>query len=187
MLSPGSCFLSWSRARLRSSSLRARYPDTLPKPRTPLGASRHHSGMGHVDLRLCAVADRTDLGLCRHSRGPQGGGAAMIVALFNVYLVILFFLVKFKIVPFTLFWEVSPLIVLLLLMFGLFIPMGWGAPQGPALVVRNSVAVVPNVAGEVTDVPVEPNKPLRAGDVLFKIDPIPYQAQVDTIGAQVKF
>jgi multidrug resistance efflux pump len=157
------------------------------KPRTPLGAGCHHSGMGHVDLRLCAVAARIDLGLCRHSRGPQGGGAAMIVALFNVYLVILFFLVKFKIVPFNLFWKVSPLIVLLLLMFGLFVPMGWGAPQGPALVVRNSVAVVPNVAGEVTDVPVEPNKPLRAGDVLFKIDPIPYQAQVDTIGAQLKF
>jgi RND family efflux transporter MFP subunit len=72
-------------------------------------------------------------------------------------------------------------------MFGLFIPMGWGAPQGPALVVRNSVAIVPNVAGEVTDVPVEANKPLKAGDVLFKIDPIPYQAQVDTIAAQLKF
>src|SRR5215831_4878035 len=72
-------------------------------------------------------------------------------------------------------------------MFGLFIPMGWGAPQGPALVVRNSVAVVPNVAGEVTDVPVEANKPLKAGDVLFKIDPVPYQAQVDTIAAQLKF
>jgi multidrug resistance efflux pump len=111
----------------------------------------------------------------------------MIVALFNVYLVILFILVKLKIVPFNLFWKVSPLIVLLLLMFGLFIPMGWGAPQGPALVVRNSVAIVPNVAGEVTDVPVEPNKPLKAGDVLFKIDPVPYQSQVDAIGAQLKF
>jgi len=111
----------------------------------------------------------------------------MIVALFNVYLVILFFLVKFKIVPFNLFWKVSPLLVLLLLMFGLFIPMGWGAPQGPAMVVRNSVAIVPDVAGEVTEVPVSPNKPLKAGDVLFKIDPTPYQAQVDTIAAQLKF
>jgi hypothetical protein len=54
----------------------------------------------------------------------------MIVALFNVYLVILFILVKTKIVPFNLFWKCSPLIVLLLLMFGLFIPMGWGAPAG---------------------------------------------------------
>ena len=111
----------------------------------------------------------------------------MIVAIFNVYLVILFILVKTKIVSFNLFWKCSPLIVLLLLMFGLFIPMGWGAPQGAALVVRNSVQIVPNVAGEVTEVPVEPNKPLKAGDVLFKIDPVPYQAQVDSIGAQVKF
>src|SRR6187549_407820 len=111
----------------------------------------------------------------------------MIVAIFNVYLVILFILVKTKIVSFNLFWKCSPLIVLLLLMFGLFIPMGWGAPQGAALVVRNSVQIVPNVAGEVTKVPVEPNKPLKAGDVLFKIDPVPYQAQVDSIGAQVKF
>ncbi len=108
----------------------------------------------------------------------------MIVAILNVYLVILFILVKTKIVPFNLFWKCSPLIVLLLLMFGLFIPMGWGAPQGAALVVRNSVQIVPNVAGEVTEVPVEPNKPLKAGDVLFKIDPVPYQAQVDAIGAQ---
>jgi RND family efflux transporter MFP subunit len=77
--------------------------------------------------------------------------------------------------------------VLLLLMFGLFIPMGWGAPQGPSVVVRNSVQIVPNVAGEVTEVPVEPNKPLKAGAVLFKIDPVPYQAQVDSIGAQLKF
>jgi multidrug resistance efflux pump len=111
----------------------------------------------------------------------------VIIAILNVYLVLLFILVKMKIVPFNLFWKCSPLIVLLLLMFGLFIPMGWGAPQGPALVVRNSVAIVPNVAGEVTDVPVEANKPLKAGDVLFKIDPVPYQAQVDAIGAQLKF
>ena len=111
----------------------------------------------------------------------------MIVALLNVYLVILFILVKLKIVPFNLFWKISPLIVLFLLMFGLFVPMGWGAPQGPAMVVRNSVAIVPNVAGEVTEVPVEANKPLKAGDVLFKIDPVPYQAQVDTIAAQLKF
>lgn len=78
-----------------------------------------------------------------------------------------------KIVPFNLFWKCSPLLVLLLLLFGLFVPMGWGAPQGPALVLRNSVAIVPDVAGEVIDVPVTPNTPLKAGDVLFKIDPIP--------------
>jgi RND family efflux transporter MFP subunit len=89
-------------------------------------------------------------------------------------------------VPFNLFWKVSPAIVLFLLMFGLFIPMGWGAPQGPALVVRHSVAIVPDVAGEVTEVPVEPNQQLRAGDVLFRIDPLPFEAQVRALAAQLK-
>jgi RND family efflux transporter MFP subunit len=110
----------------------------------------------------------------------------VIVVLLNVYLVILFLLVKLNIVRFNLFWKVSPFIVLLLLLIGLFIPMGWGAPQGSAVVVRNSVAVVPDVAGEVIEVPVAANVPLKAGDVLFRIDPVPYDAQVKAIQAQLK-
>lgn len=110
----------------------------------------------------------------------------MIVAILNVYLVLLFVLVKLNVIRFTLFWKVSPAIVLMLLMVGLFIPMGWGAPQGTALVVRHSVAIVPDVAGEVTEVPVVTNAPLKAGDVLFRIDPVPYQAQVDALEAQLK-
>jgi hypothetical protein len=156
-------------------------------PRTPLGYGRHRSRMGHPDLRVCIVAPRIDLGLCRHSRGAQGGGAEMIVALFNVYLVILFFLVKFKIVPFNLFWKVSPLLVLLLLMFGLFIPMAWGAPQGPAMVVRNSLAIVPDVAGEVTEVPVSPNKPLKAGCLVQdRSDALPGAGRHDCRATQVR-
>jgi multidrug resistance efflux pump len=110
----------------------------------------------------------------------------MIVAMLCVYLVLLFVLVRFHVIRFNLFWKVSPFIVLLLLNLGLFIPMGWGAPQGAALVVRNSVAIVPSVAGEVIDVPVEPNKQIKEGDVLFRIDPVPYQAQVSAIEAQLK-
>lgn len=110
----------------------------------------------------------------------------MIVAMLCVYLVLLFALVRLHVIRFNLFWKVSPFIVLLLLNLGLFIPMGWGAPQGPVLVVRNSVAIVPDVAGEVIDVPVEANKPLKSGDVLFRIDPVPYQAQVAAIEAQLK-
>ena len=110
----------------------------------------------------------------------------MIVAMLCVYLVLLFVLVRLGIIHFNLFWKSSPFIVLVLLNLGLFIPMGWGAPQGPALVVRNSVAIVPDVAGEVIDVPVTANTPLKAGDVLFRIDPVPYQAQVAAIEAQLK-
>ena len=110
----------------------------------------------------------------------------MIVVLLNVYLVILFLLVKLKIVRFNLFWKISPFIVFMLLLIGLFIPMGWGAPQGSIVVVRNSVAIVPDVAGEVIDVPVAANVPLKTGDVLFRIDPVPYDAQVKAIEARLK-
>jgi RND family efflux transporter MFP subunit len=110
----------------------------------------------------------------------------MMIALMAVYLTLLFAIVQLGIVRFNLFWKASPFIVLLLLNIGLFIPMGWGAPQGAALVVRNSVAIVPDVAGEVSDVPVTANTPLKSGDVLFKIDPTPYDAQVRAINAQLK-
>ena len=110
----------------------------------------------------------------------------MAVAILNIYLVLLFLLVHFGIVRFNLFWKASPFIVMAIVLIGLFIPMGWGAPQGNALVVRNAVSIVPDVAGEVTDVPVAANAPLKSGDVLFKIDPTPYAAQVKAIDAQFK-
>jgi RND family efflux transporter MFP subunit len=111
----------------------------------------------------------------------------MIVVLLNVYVAILALFVWLRWVPFNLFWKISPVVVLLLLLVGLFIPMGWGAPQGAVQVVRHSVQIIPDVAGEVIDVPVEANKPLKAGDVLFRIDPTPYEAQVKAIEAQLKF
>ena len=39
--------------------------------------------------------------------------------------------------------------------------------------------VLPGVKGRVVEVPVQANKPLKQGDVLFKIDPAPYQYVVD--------
>jgi len=42
-----------------------------------------------------------------------------------------------------------------------------------------SAPVIPTVGGQVVDVPVTPNVPLKKGDVLFQIDPRPYQYTVD--------
>ena len=111
----------------------------------------------------------------------------MIAFLLNSYILILALLIWFKAVLFNLFWKISPVIVLLALLVGLFIPMGWGAPSGPALVVRQSVQIIPDVAGEVVEVPVAPNVAVKAGDVLFRIDPTPFAAQLQTIEAQKKF
>jgi RND family efflux transporter MFP subunit len=109
----------------------------------------------------------------------------MMIALMALYIGLLVALVWLGVIHLNAFWKTSPLIVLLLLNLGLFIPMGWSAPQGKALVYRNAVAIVPDVAGEVADVPVAPNMPLKRGDVLFRIDPTPYDAQVKALEAQL--
>jgi RND family efflux transporter MFP subunit len=111
----------------------------------------------------------------------------MIVVLLNAYLLLLGLFVWLKIVPFNLFWKVSPVVVLLGLLAGLFIPMGWGAPSGPAMVLRNSVQIVPSVSGEVVDVSVQANVPVKEGEVLFRIDPTTYDSQARAIEAQLKF
>ncbi|EDP60417.1 HlyD family secretion protein [Vibrio sp. AND4] len=46
--------------------------------------------------------------------------------------------------------------------------------------------IVSGVRGRVIEVPVQANQPLQKGDVLFRIDPIPYQAEVDKLRARVK-
>jgi multidrug resistance efflux pump len=43
--------------------------------------------------------------------------------------------------------------------------------------------IVPNVEGQVIEVPVQANTPLKAGDVLFRIDPRPFQYEVDRLEA----
>ena len=42
----------------------------------------------------------------------------------------------------------------------------------------NTTPIVPAVRGRVIEVPAEANKPLKAGDVLFKIDPTPFENAV---------
>ena len=51
---------------------------------------------------------------------------------------------------------------------------------------RNSVEIIPGVSGSVIDVPIEPNRPIKAGEVLFKIDPVAYQAALDQYSAQLQ-
>lgn len=109
----------------------------------------------------------------------------MMVVLLGSYIALLALFVWLGFVPLNRFWKFSPVIVLVLLNVGLFIPMSWGAPQGSAIVVRNSVSIVPDVAGEVIDVPVEANVPVKAGDVLFRIDPAPFRAAVGQYSAQL--
>ena len=52
--------------------------------------------------------------------------------------------------------------------------------------VFRTVPVVSQTRGRVMSVPVQPNQMLHKGDVLFTLDPTPFQAEVDDMQAQVK-
>jgi multidrug resistance efflux pump len=53
-------------------------------------------------------------------------------------------------------------------------------------VINYVVAVNARVQGLVTDVPVEPNRPIRKGDVLFRLDPTPFELEVNALEAQLE-
>ncbi|HEX7261154.1 MAG TPA: HlyD family secretion protein [Luteolibacter sp.] len=48
------------------------------------------------------------------------------------------------------------------------------------------VPIVPRVTGQVTEVPIEPNRPIKKGDVLFKIDPVPFELAVKMAEANLE-
>lgn len=47
------------------------------------------------------------------------------------------------------------------------------------------IPIVPRVTGQVTEVPIEPNRPIKKGDVLFKIDPVPFELNVKAAEAKL--
>ncbi|MEW2915991.1 efflux RND transporter periplasmic adaptor subunit [Ruegeria sp. ANG10] len=59
-------------------------------------------------------------------------------------------------------------------------------PSGRIAVMGVVVEIAPSVRGEVTAVQVTPNQSVAAGEVLFQIDPAPYQAAVDEAKASVE-
>ncbi len=107
----------------------------------------------------------------------------MIVFLTLCYVGILAILVKLKVIKLTLWWKISPAVWFVLLLVVLFIPMLWGAPAGTVTAFQYVVEIVPNVSGEVIEVPAKPLTPMKKGDVLFKIDPRPFQYRIDRLKA----
>ena len=73
----------------------------------------------------------------------------MIVFLTLCYVAVLALLVKLKIVRLTLWWKLSPLAWVVLLLIVLIIPMQWGAPAGSVIVYQRVVEIVPDVSGTV--------------------------------------
>lgn len=66
------------------------------------------------------------------------------------------------------------------LISGILLIMNYNHPfSSNARIYFATTPIMPNVKGRVIEVPVEPNAPLKQEDILFKIDPQPYQYVVD--------
>lgn len=66
-------------------------------------------------------------------------------------------------------------IFILAIFFALF---NYLTPSGRVTVAGRVVEVTPNVTGQVVAIPVRPNVPVKANEVLFQIDPVPFQYKI---------
>ena len=110
----------------------------------------------------------------------------MIVFLTLCYVAVLFLLVKLKVIKLNLWWKISPAVWVLVLLIVFLIPMQWGAPTGVVNMYQQVVQITPEVSGEVIEVSVIPLTPVTRDDVMFRIDPKPYQYKVDGLEAKLK-
>src|SRR5436309_4536556 len=58
-------------------------------------------------------------------------------------------------------------------------------PSGRVTVTGHVVEVTPNVTGQIIAIPVKPNGPVKTNDVLFQIDPAPFQYRVTQLQASL--
>jgi multidrug resistance efflux pump len=58
-------------------------------------------------------------------------------------------------------------------------------PSGKVTVAGRVVEVIPNVTGQIIAIPVKTNVPVKTGDVLFQIDPAPFQYKVAQLKASL--
>ena len=110
----------------------------------------------------------------------------MIMVIIAIWLGFLWVLVATGILSRWHMWmKLSPIVIFLAVNMMVILPMGWTAPGGPVKVMAQSVPIAASVSGRVTEVPVEGGLPLKSGDILFRLDPTLYQAEVDKINARL--
>ena len=109
---------------------------------------------------------------------------AIILGLYALIVWLIFF--KFKLLPWNATSQVIVVTIPVVGMFTLIMLLNRFAPSSADVrVIKYTIPIVPQVRGRVIEVPVEPNRPVKKGDVLFKIDPTPYMLQVKTLEAQL--
>ena len=104
----------------------------------------------------------------------------MEIILLIIYSIIVWFIfIKKKWLPWNLTSQVIVVTIPIIGLTLIILFMNIVAPSSHDIRAMNYVIpVVPRVTGQVTEVPIEPNRPIKKGDVLFKIDPVPFQEAV---------
>ena len=89
---------------------------------------------------------------------------------------------KLKLAPFNLTAKISVTLIGIIGIAALLIMMTMYQPYTKSLMVyQNIVQVASQVSGRVVDVPVKALQPVKRGDVLFKLDPKPFEYQLQEI------
>ena len=106
----------------------------------------------------------------------------LLLAIYAFFVWLIFF--KFKWLAWTMTAAVIVITIPIIGLAGLILLLNVYAPSAlDVQVVKYVVQVLPRVTGRVIEVPVEPNRLVRKGDVLFRIDPRPFQYEVDRLEA----
>jgi multidrug resistance efflux pump len=108
----------------------------------------------------------------------------MLLGIYSFFVWLIFF--KFKWLPWNIVSQVIVVTIPIVGLTMLILLLNIVAPSSHDIRVINYVVPInPPVRGLVTEVPIEPNRPIKKGDVLFKIDPTPYEIMVKNFEGQL--
>jgi multidrug resistance efflux pump len=108
----------------------------------------------------------------------------ILLLIYSFFVWLIFF--KFKWLPWNFITQIIVISLPIFAMTALILVLNIVAPSSADVrVVNYVVQVVPRVAGRVIEVPVEANRDVKKGDVLFRIDPVPFQQQLNALEAKL--
>ncbi len=108
----------------------------------------------------------------------------ILLGIYAFFVWLIFF--KFKLLPWNIISQVIVITLPIIGLTALILILNAVAPSSHDIrVVNYNVQVIPQVVGRVIEVPVEANRPVKKGDVLFKIDPAPFEDAVKNLEAKV--
>jgi multidrug resistance efflux pump len=109
----------------------------------------------------------------------------LLLGIYSFFVWLIFF--KFKLLPWNTVSQVTVAIIPIVGIASMILLLNIFAPSSSDVrVFKYTIPIVSQVRGRVVDVPVEEgNRLVRKGEVLFRVDPTPYQLAVDSLMAQL--